>query len=410
MVKRIIDFIANKPEKIVYVSILFFLFAGLIYSFHLGNKFLFPDEGEYYTFAKNIAEGHGYTLDGKTPSTWRTPGYPLFLSLFIKIAGASPVFLRYLNFIGLALCVYFIHAILRRETARSGSGLSAMLLVLYGVLFYTAGTLFPQTICSLVIVLIIWVVTGPDFSYARAVIFGFLSAFMIMILPATIFIPPLVVLWMFFPNKYHVLWKAMVSALVVVACISIWAVRNYREFGEFIPLSTEGGINLYLGNNPNTDVMAWWKSDSAELQQKTEKLTATERNRFYTREAIKFWKESPASAIRLYLLKFLNYFNFRNTFVVASEFNVFRSVIMFLTYYPLLLCLIFRLFYIYKQPLSRVELLFVLLYFGSAFFYSIFIPRIRYRLPFDVLLIAHLGIIFSSQVDRMKRRQMKNLA
>jgi len=119
--------------------------------------------------------------------------------------------------------------------------------------------------------------------------------------------------------------------------------------------------------------MAWWKSDSAELQQQTEKLTATERNRFYTRQAIKFWKESPASAIRLYLLKFLNYFNFRNTFFVASEFNVFRSVIMFLTYYPLLFCLIFRLFYIYKQPLSRVEVLFVLIYFGSALFYSVFI-------------------------------------
>ena len=156
--------------------------------------------------------------------------------------------------------------------------------------------------------------------------------------------------------------------------------------------------------------MAWWKSDSAELQHKTEKLTATERNRFYTREAIKFWKENPASAIKLYLLKFLNYFNFRNTFFVASEFNVFSSVIMFITYYPLLLCLIFRLFYIYKQPLSRVEVLLVLIYFGSAFFYSIFIPRIRYRLPFDVLLIAHVGIIFSLQVDRMKQKQTRNSA
>ena len=112
--------------------------------------------------------------------------------------------------------------------------------------------------------------------------------------------------------------------------------------------------------------------------------------------------------MKLYLLKFLNYFNFRNTFWVESEFNFFRSVIMFITYYPLLLCLIFRLFYIHRQPLRHVEILFVLLYFGSAFFYSIFIPRIRFRLPFDVLLIAHVGIIFSLQVDRMKQRQTNN--
>jgi hypothetical protein len=78
MVKQITDLIANKPEKFVYASILFFLIAGLLYSFHLGNKLSFYDEWEYYTYAKNIAEDHGYTLDGKTPSTWRTPGYPLF--------------------------------------------------------------------------------------------------------------------------------------------------------------------------------------------------------------------------------------------------------------------------------------------------------------------------------------------
>ena len=59
MGKRIINFLANNPEKLVYVSVLFFLIAGLIYSFYLGDKFIFPDEWEYYTFAKNIADGHG---------------------------------------------------------------------------------------------------------------------------------------------------------------------------------------------------------------------------------------------------------------------------------------------------------------------------------------------------------------
>ncbi len=404
IVTRIIAFTEKKPGIVVHAAALFFLIAGLIYSLHLGDNFRFPDERQYYTLAKNLAEGRGYTLDGVNPSAYFPPAYPVFLSLFVKF-GASPVFLRYLNFIALAMCVYIARAILRRENAEPGAALSSLLLAGYGVLFFTAGTLYTQTMFTLVLMLVFWLVTGPHFSYLHAVIFGFLSALMIMLHSTAIFIPPVIVLWMFVPRNWHIIRKATVSALVVIACFSIWTYRNYKAFDAFIPMSTHGWDTLYSGNNPNAKVTAWHKSMTKEILNEARRLNQMEREAFYRKKVLQFWKENPGGAIKLYLLKLLNHFNFQNKFYMESEFSRLKSFIMFVTYYPLLICLIARLFFIPKVRLSRVEVLFVLIYIASALFHAIFITRIRFRLPYDALLIVHIGIMFSLVLNWIKSRQ-----
>jgi hypothetical protein len=404
IITRAIVFLEKKPGIIVHGAALFFLIAGLIYSIHLGDYFRFPDEIQYYTLAKNLAEGHGYTLDGVKPSAYLPPGYPIFLSLFVKF-GASPVFLRYLNFIALALCVYITRAILRRENAEAGAALSSLLLVGYGVLFYTAGTLYTQTMLTLVLMLVFWLTTGPHFSYLHAVIFGLLSAFMVMLTSASLFVPPLIVFWMFFPNKWHIIRKATVSALIVIACFSMWTYRNYKAFDAFIPMTNHGWDTFYTGNNPNVTVTAWHTSMPKEIIDEAYSLNEVEREAFYKKKVLKFWKENPGGAIKLYLLKLLNHFNFQNKFYIKSQFNRLKSFIMFVTYYPLLICLLARLFFIPKVRLSKVEVLFVLVYIASALFYAIFITRIRFRLPYDSLLIVHIGIMFSLVLNWIKSRQ-----
>ncbi|MCF6188732.1 MAG: hypothetical protein L3J49_14810, partial [Desulfobulbaceae bacterium] len=100
-------------------------------------------------------------------------------------------------------------------------------------------------------------------------------------------------------------------------------------------------------------------------------------------------------AIKLYLTKLVDYFNFYDHLYVEQEFSLLRRVIMFVTYYPLLLCLILRLIFSRRVPLSKTEKLLVAIYITSALFYAVFLPRIRFRLPFDAVLIAHVGIMYS---------------
>ena len=387
-------------DYIVHCAALFFLIAGLGYSIYLGNNLTYPDAQRYYAIAVNVAGGNGYSMNGTDPTSYFTPAYPLFLALFIK-CGASIIVLRYLNFIILALSVYTVRSIVKSSNAGAGAPLSAALLVGYGVLFYTAGTLYTQTLYTLLLLLHIRLAIVPDFSYRHAVLLGILSAAIIMVHPTGVLIPPLIVLWLFFPRNYHIIGKGTVGALVAVVCISPWAYRNYTTFDKFIPITSHGADSLYVGNNPDYRISAWYEYTEHDAYREANLLPVEEQNRYYLKKIVEFWTQQPGAAAKLYLLKLVDYFNYRNNISTSSESSTFRDTIMFVTYYPLLLCLVLRLLFAAKIPLSRTETLLVAIYLVSALFHAVFIPRIRLRLPYDVVLIAHIGIMFSLAKDRI---------
>jgi hypothetical protein len=70
---------------------------------------------------------------------------------------------------------------------------------------------------------------------------------------------------------------------------------------------------------------------------------------------------------------------------------------MLCTYGPLLGILIVRLCLVRRFPLSDFEVLLLALYLGAGMAYALYLTRIRYRLPFDWLLIA-LDAIFLARM------------
>ncbi len=391
---NLFKFLSKRSDIIVHLAALFFLSAGFCYSLYLGDVIRFPDERQYYQIGLNLVAGNGYSINGTEPTAIFPPIYPLFLALFIRL-GAPIFLLRFLNFIALSLCAYVIRSILRHEKAQCGAGVSAILMISYGVLFYTAGTLYTQTIYTLILLIIIRLAIVKNFGYRQAVMLGLLSALLIMTHPTGVFIPPLVVLWLFFPRNYPMIGKGIVAAIVAVMCISIWSYRNYKVFDRFIPITSHGGDTLYIGNNPNTSLSGWYNYIYDDYYIEAGKLPEIEQNSFYLRKTMEFWTEHTGAALKLYLLKLLDYFNFRNNLYLSNEFDILRSVIMFVTYYPLLICLFLRLLASGRVPLSKTESLLVAIYLVSALFHALFLPRIRFRLPYDAMLIAHIGIMFS---------------
>jgi hypothetical protein len=382
------------------LSAFFILIGGLGYSLYLGNTLIFPDPHDYLNIATNIAAGKGFSLDGTSPTALFPPAYPVFLALFVKL-GAPIIFLRYLNFIALALCVYVIRSILSCSKAGSGAGLSAILLLGYGVLFYTAGTLYTQTLFMLVLLLLIRVTIIKDFGYLHAVLLGILSAILIMIHTTGVFIPPVLVLWQLLPNHYNKIGKAALSALVAILCIVPWTYRNYTAFDMFIPFTSHGGDTLYIGNNPHTALDEWYTYIDEDYYKEAALVPEREQNSYYLHKTFAFWTEHPGDAGKLYLRKLADYFNYRNELSTSKEESSLKDVIMFVTYYPLLFCLVLRLLFAFTVPLSRTEKLLVAIYLISALFHALFLPRIRFRLPYDAVLIAHVGIMFTLVKNRL---------
>lgn len=396
----VVLFLDRHNQAIVHCCALFFLVAGLGYSYLLGDTLHFRDESLYLSIAENLAAGNGYSIDGVTPTAVFPPVWPLLLALFIKLG--SPVWLlRYLNFIALSLCVYTIRSLLKHEQAGEGAPLSAMLLIGYCVLFYTAGTLYTQTLYTLVLLLIVRLAISRPFGYGRAMLLGLLLALEILIHPTGVFIAPLVAIWLLFSANRHMLRKVVLCALVALALVSCWSFRNYKAFDRFIPITSHGADVLYIGNNPTTSLAAWYNYIHEDYYIEANKLPEAEQNSYYLHKTLEFWSGQPVAAIRLYLRKLLDYFNYHNNLLSKSEFGSLRSVVMFVTYYPLLLCLFLRLVFSHRVPLSRTEKLLAAIYIFSAFFHAVFLPRIRFRLPYDVVLIAHIGIMAKLVTDRM---------
>jgi 4-amino-4-deoxy-L-arabinose transferase-like glycosyltransferase len=47
--------------------------------------------------------------------------------------------------------------------------------------------------------------------------------------------------------------KLLLTFIVIAVCVAPWSIRNSIAFGHFVVLSTNGGANLWMGNNPASD-------------------------------------------------------------------------------------------------------------------------------------------------------------
>src|SRR4051794_8621874 len=91
----------GREQRLVLFLVLVMFLGGAAYALHLGNTLLYPDERDFFALATNLAHSGRFTIDGRTPTAYRAPGYPLLLAIFVAV-GASVRLLRIVNVAALA--------------------------------------------------------------------------------------------------------------------------------------------------------------------------------------------------------------------------------------------------------------------------------------------------------------------
>ena len=83
--------------------------------------------------------------------------------------------------------------------------------------------------------------------------YGLLWAFALLTNPSLGSVLPFLLGWAAYRTaKRGAGWRApALAAAVVVLCCAPWTIRNYRAFHRFIPLRSNLGVELYVGNNEN---------------------------------------------------------------------------------------------------------------------------------------------------------------
>lgn len=393
----------DRTHLILIMVVMVVMLAGVAYSIYLGNTLRFPDERDYYHLAVNIATDGRFTVDGENLTAFRPPGYPVLLALFVR-CGANIVHLRVLNFLAMSFGIYLLHALLKTHSSACSASIGAVLVLCYPVLFYTAGTLYPQTIATSVFLLIVTLLMRTDKPLWAYILCGVLFGFLILTAPFFTFILGVCTAFFVLLDGKRSVTGMAITIGVAALPIGAWCVRNYMVFGAFSYISCNSGLNLLFGNSPETtpNTGAWL--DMSEYNREAAALGMNEvvRDAFYRSKAVEYMLDNKLRTVTLYLKKLLNYFNYSNTLGAEKESSRLKDLVMLLTYGPLLAVFVVRLLLLRWYRPSNLDVLFIVVYFTSALIYAVFITRIRLRLPFDVLLIgvvaAFLGNLLRGRV------------
>lgn len=353
-----------------------------------GASLPYKDERDYFALAERLFTLGAYANDAGGVSAYRPPGYPFFLTPFMAIEH-SVVAAKVANVLVLVLALVLMRNLINREAPMWG-WLAGGAAIAYPVWLYTASTLYPQTLCLALLLGITYMITSQRVTTASVVGAGVLLGLLILIAPSFQLIAPFFAFYLLLAAqgtwvKRFVL--AAVLTIATVATIAPWIARNYTVFNTFIPVATNGGVNLLLGNSPHTGPNSGVNVDLSAYNAELQGLDEVSQSKKYQELAIEWIANNPSEAATLYAKKALNYFNYRAEPVTQNVGAPnSKDLIMFITYYPLLLVVLVRIALYKRYPLSKAEWLMAAIYFLNALIAAIFFTRIRFRLPFDGLL------------------------
>ena len=382
----------------------------------IAHSYKFRANDENFSFgweigriANSIATGHGFSSPfyGDTgPTAWAAPIYPYVVAAAFKLFGiyshlASFALLTF-NSLFSALTAWTVYRIAQRMFNETVAVWSGWVWALLPYIAYWAVRWVWETSLStflLTVVILLTLKMEGDNRYLSWIGFGAVWGFAALSNTAMGSFLPFSGLWLVYQlHKQRKSWfpQAVVSAIVFVAVLSPWLVRNDRVFHKPFELRGNFGVELHCGNNdiaegiwvalahPTQGVLeyrAYKQMGEAAYVAQTQKNTVAwikaHKRRFAVltlRRFIYFWNGLP----RLSKIPYLE--QTKNSLFLATSI---------LGWWGLFLAI--------RRRIHAIWLFASLLIFYPAVYYITF-PHPRYRHPLDPVILI-LGVFLVSQTQ-----------
>lgn len=310
--QRLIFLLQSKKKMILSLIAVLFGIASIGYSLYLGDRLRYPDERWYFNdYAQNLAKQHMFSRDGVSPTAFHPPAYPLLLGGLVML-GLGVTAARLVNFLLLFLTWLALFFWLEKRSPGPASLFAVLLAMGYPVLFYTAGTLYPQTLGAFFFVLALVFFWQEPFRWRYAFLGGVSMGLAALTVPTFLFVPFFMLVFALIFRR-QLLQNALWVLVFTFVTVAPWTIRNYLVFDRFVLISSNFGKNFIIGNAPTTtpnngpNAAIGLENIFNEAAQRG--LDEFEANQFYIQKALGFIRKDPAHYILLYFLKVLNYFN-----------------------------------------------------------------------------------------------------
>jgi hypothetical protein len=306
-----------------FALLFLYVAAGIVYSFAIPAVNRFPDEYEYHDLSSHLIHGPGFSLDGVHLTSMRPPGYPFFLA-GIEALGGGIVAVRIVQFFLIAATILMVCQFCARSQRFGLLPIVTGLVALYPVLFYIGGTSYPQTLAEFLFMAGILLITSREEGLVRKLGGGWIFGALILAVPIFLHTLGVVLAVAWLLKMIH--WKgALVVLMGAGLIITPWTIRNAVRFHHFVPIASNSGVNLLIGNSETSTPYGGSGNVDLGIYERVantpgyDEVTA---DRYYQQAAVNWMKHHPTRALVLYFEKVLNFFNVWNKYAKKTTAEV----------------------------------------------------------------------------------------
>ncbi|MGO9123302.1 MAG: ArnT family glycosyltransferase [Terriglobales bacterium] len=215
-----------------------------------------------------LAQGEGFSnpFHGTTgPTAWEPPLYPFLIAGVFKVFGiysrTSALVLLVLNSVFSALTCIPIFLTGKRCFSEKVAVWTAWVWVLLpSVIFWCTRWVWETSLAALLLAVIFWLtlVMAEAGDLKPWLGFGLLWGVAVLTNPSLLSFLPASGLWVWWRRAVQgrrSFGGIVLAAVMFLACIAPWLVRNHRTFGEMVFIRSNFGAELRLGNGPGANGM-----------------------------------------------------------------------------------------------------------------------------------------------------------
>lgn len=372
-------------KKTMAVALIFLLAFAVrlifIYSAPVGIE---SDEAEYDRLATNILEHKGYISPEGLPTSHRPPLYPAILAAIYGIFGHSHSAVRIIQALVSALTTCLFYLIAHKIYNNKSAIIAGIFSSLYMPFVFYSKFLLSETFFSFVLALIVFIMVSLNerAGFLEFSVLGILCGVAALFKSTGLLLPLLVMALLMFKKARYPLFVLIISFAVIVLP---WTFRNYIVHKRVVPVSTNGGLNMYQAVRP-LDGKLFEFGPRDEVAKKASQIkNEADKSSFFAASALKAYMDEPLAAARTLVMRILFFFN-------VIDWNCTDGNIINYQYIFIMPFFMIGLAWSISGRKDIGAMLFVIAYFTALVF--VFQGTPRFRMPIDgyFIIIGSYGI------------------
>jgi len=353
------------------------------------------DARQYDEIAISILAGNGFAWPDGEPTAYRPPLYPAFLALIYFMFGHHYMPVQLVQALLLSLTCVLAFLIGRQIYDEKVALIAGIGCALYPMLILPAYEILSEALFVFLFTLTFFLLMKCREKPGLAPWAGLSLALASFTKPFALFALPFFVYWLWRHRSVASMKSIFLFILVFILCLVPWTIRNYRVFGEFVPIATVGGISFYNSHVFEAHRVGYNHLEKVPVEYHSIKNEALQ-SRYLVRHTLEYIIDNPAKIAPLVFLKVVLLVypldGYWHVVSLGSKYNAFWGLVG---------C--FSLFGIFFTAVNRNGKELIILTLLSVLLFALVFAGIpRYRLLVEPILLLLGARGFVGLIDRSR--------